>query len=166
MALDVYAPCPCGSGKKLKFCCLNIADDMDRISRLIDDNQLRQALHLLEGVRRKHPDNAWAVTTEAMVRIEEGESAAARDSLKAFLEKHPENEFATVIYATAALEADGLDAARNAIHRAFQKGAKHYPAMVSGLAGGMAAVFMSQGHILAAREHLVLSMRFAPERSR
>lgn len=20
--VDVYAPCPCGSGKKLKFCCL------------------------------------------------------------------------------------------------------------------------------------------------
>ena len=32
MPLNPYDPCPCGSGKKLKFCCQNIADEMERIT--------------------------------------------------------------------------------------------------------------------------------------
>jgi len=166
MALDVYAPCPCGSGKKLKFCCQNIADEMDRITRLIDDNQFRQALQLLAAVRRKHPDNAWAVTTEALVHLEEGEPAIARDSLHRYLEQHSDQDFATVIYATAVLQADGMDAARKPIHRAFQRAAKKFPAMVAGLARAMAAVMQARGRMLAAREHLALSMKFAPDKAR
>ena len=34
MEIDVYAPCPCGSGKKLKFCCAPIVEDMAKVARL------------------------------------------------------------------------------------------------------------------------------------
>jgi tetratricopeptide (TPR) repeat protein len=166
MAMDVYAPCPCGSGKKLKFCCLSIADDMDRISRLLEDSQLHQALQQLDQLERKHPGHAWAVTTRALVQIELGDGAAARDTLRPFVEQHPEHEFATVLYATAVFQADGMDAARKPIYRAFQKGARKYPTMVCGLAGVLAAQFRQQGQMLAAREHLSLALRFAPEQDR
>ncbi|MDZ4687286.1 MAG: tetratricopeptide repeat protein [Planctomycetaceae bacterium] len=166
MAMDVYAPCPCGSGKKLKFCCLNIADDMDRISRLIENHQPQQAIQQLDQLERKHPGHAWAVTTRAIVLIETGDSASAREALKPFVEQHPEHEFAAVLYATAVLQADGLDAARKPIYRAFQKGAKKYPSMVSGLAGAMSAGFRARGRMLASREHLSLSLRFAPDDDR
>lgn len=166
MAMDVYAPCPCGSGKKLKFCCLNIADDMDRISRLMESNQPQQAMQQLDALERKHPGHAWAVTTRAIVLIETGDAAAARDVLRPFVEQHPEHEFATVLYATAALQADGLDAARKPLYRAFQKGVKKFPSMVSGLAGVMAASFRQTGRLLASREHLSLALRFAPEAER
>jgi tetratricopeptide (TPR) repeat protein len=166
MAMDVYAPCPCGSGKKLKFCCLNIAEDMDRISRLMEDGQHQQALRLLDQLDRKQPGHAWTVTTRAIVLIEAGDSATARDALKPFIEQHPEHEFAAVLYATAVLQADGLDIARKPIYRAFQKGAKKYPSMVSGLAGAMSAAFRMRGRMLAAREHLSLALRFAPEADR
>ena len=75
MALDVYAPCPCGSGKKLKFCCPNLAEDMERVSRQMESNQPRQALQQLEVLDRRHPNNAWVVTTRALVQIEIGEAA-------------------------------------------------------------------------------------------
>lgn len=166
MALDVYAPCPCGSGKKLKFCCQNLAEDMDRISRLIENSQPRQALQQLEVLDRKSPGHHWVVTTRALVLLETGETLAARDLLKAFLEQHPENDFATVLYATAVFQHDGLDLARSAIARAFQKGARKHPSMVSGLAAAMASVFRARGRLLAAREHLALSLRFAPENQR
>jgi len=166
MALDVYAPCPCGSGKKLKFCCQNLAEDMDRISRLIENNQPRQALQQLEVLDRKSPGHHWVVTTRALVYLETGEVLAARDLLKYFLDQHPENEFATVLYATAVFQCDGLEAARPAIARAFQKGARRHPSMVSGLAAAMATVFRARGRLLAAREHLALSLRFAPEEQR
>ena len=33
MALDQYDPCPCGSGKKFKWCCLPIHVEIDRAYR-------------------------------------------------------------------------------------------------------------------------------------
>lgn len=166
MAMDVYAPCPCGSGKKLKFCCQNIAEDMDRISRLIENNQSRQALQQLEALDRKSPGHAWVITTQAVVLLETGETLEARNRLRQFIDKHPEHEFAAVLYAAATFQHDGLDAARAAISRAFQKGAKKHPSMLSGIAAAMSAVFRGRGRILASREHLALSLRFAPEEQR
>ncbi len=166
MALDVYTPCPCGSGKKLKFCCVDLAEDMERVSRQIESNQPRQALQLLEALDRRHPQNPWVVTTRALVQIEVGDAAAGRDLLRSFLEQHADHDFAIVLYATAAFQADGLDAAKKAIHRSFQRSLKRFPSMVAGLAGAMAAVFQSRGRMLAAREHLALAMRFSPDRER
>lgn len=166
MALDVYAPCPCGSGKKLKFCCATLADDMERITRQIESNQPRQALHQLETLDRKHPHHPWIATTRALVLIELREETTARDVLKSFLEHQPDHEFAIVLYATAVLQADGLDAAKKPIHRAFQRSVKRFAPMVSGLAGAMAALHHRRGQMLAAREHLALALRFAPDRDR
>ena len=35
MALDHYQPCLCGSGKKLKFCCGDLAPELEKIDRMI-----------------------------------------------------------------------------------------------------------------------------------
>lgn len=166
MAIDVYAPCPCGSGKKLKFCCVSTADEMDRISRLLNDHQVRQAQQLLEALLRKHPDNAWAITTQALVDLETGESGAASQRLRAFLEKHPENDFAVGLYATARLQHEGPEAARKDIQRALQRCPRRFPDLASGLLEVLSLNFLERGCYLAAREHLVLAMVFASEKNR
>ncbi len=166
MAFDPYAPCPCGSGKKLKFCCQAIADDMDRINRLIENQQLRAALHQLESLDRRQPQNEWITTTRALILIETGDAVAARDILKAWLATHPDAEFALCLFATAQLQAEGYDAAKKSIQKAFQRGAKVFPALVSGLAGAMAAVMDERRQPLAVRECLSLALRFAADRDR
>lgn len=166
MAYDPYAPCPCGSGKKLKFCCQAIADDMERINRLIEDNQLRAAAKQLEALDKRHPSMEWITTTRALVMIESHETLPARDLLKQWLSAHPDSDFATVLYALAALHADGYDAAKKPIQRAYQKGARKFPGIISGLAQTVAAVMMSREQPMAARENLSLSLRFAHEDDR
>jgi tetratricopeptide (TPR) repeat protein len=166
MAYDPYAPCPCGSGKKLKFCCHAIADDMERIHRLIENGQARAALQQLEILDRRQPNNEWVTTTRALVLLEMDESAAARDLLSTWVASHPDSEFAVCLYAAAQLDSDGLDAAKKAIQRAFQKGAKSYPQMISGLATTAAAIMEDRGEWMSAREYLTLALRFAPESDR
>lgn len=166
MAMDVYAPCPCGSGKKLKFCCQNLAEDMERISRLIDNHQPRQALAQLEALEKKHPEHPWVATTQAIVLLETGETQAARDRLKTYTERHPDHDMAAVLYAVAAYQHDGLESSRPIICRALQKGAKRQGAMVAGLTRAMAAHFGQQEQFLAVREHLALTLRFSPEEQR
>jgi len=166
MALDVYAMCPCGSGKKLKFCCIELADEIDLVSRMLENSQLHAAEQRLDQLARKHPENPWAVVTHAMIQLELNEPAAARDGLKPALTKLADNELVILLYATASFHADGYDASKSAIHRAFQKCAKKHPQMVAALADAVAASMLSNGKPLAAREHLVLAMRLAPEKDR
>ena len=166
MALSPYDPCPCGSGKKLKFCCQSISDEMDRAIRLMDGNQPRVALQQLEALARKHPTNTWIGTTRALILIELGEPTGARDILKSLLEHQPEHEFAIVLMATAMFQAEGLDGAKKAIHKAFQRAARKFPSMVAGLAGTMAMVLAQRHRTMAAREHLALALRLSPEERR
>lgn len=166
MSVDIYAPCPCGSGKKFKFCCSAIADDMDRIARLMEGNQPRVALQQLEILDRKHPKNAWIGTTRSMILLDMNEAPAARDQLRQVLETYPDNELAIALNAIAILRSDGPDAAKKAIHRAFQRSAKKLPSMVSDLAGAMASIHLEARHLMAAREHLALALRLAPEERR
>ncbi|MBS0203252.1 MAG: hypothetical protein JSS49_10165 [Planctomycetes bacterium] len=163
MPLAPYDPCPCGSGKKLKFCCQSIADEMDRALRLMDGNQPRVALQQLESLARKHPSNTWIGTTRALILLELGEAAASRDILRTLLGQNPDHEFSIVLLAASTFQAEGFDGAKKAIHRALQRGAKKFPAMVSGLAGAMGAVLAQRHKLMAAREHLALALRLSPE---
>ena len=166
MSVDIYAPCPCGSGKKLKFCCSAIVDEMDRIGRLMEGNQPRVALQQLEILDRKHPNNTWVGTTRGMLLLDLNESPAARDLLRQVLESDSDNELAIILYAVALMRSEGHDAAKKAIHRAFQRSAKKLPSMVSDLATSMAAMHAQHAHLMAAREHLALALRLAPEERR
>ncbi len=166
MPIDIYAPCPCGSGKKFKFCCSAIADEMDRIIRLMEGNQPRVALQQLDLLAKKHPQNAWVGTTRGMLLLDLNEGTTARDVLMQVLQEHPDNELAIVLYAAAMIRAEGFENAKRAIHRAFQRSAKKLPALVGDLAGSLAATHAASGHIMAAREHLALALRLAPEERR
>ncbi len=166
MPLSPYDPCPCGSGKKLKFCCQSISDEMDRALRLMEGHQPRVALQQLEMLARKHPQNTWIGTTRALILIELGDASTARDILRTVLEHHHDHEFSIVLMAAATFQADGFDVAKKAIHRAFQRGAKKFPSMVSGLAATIAAILAQRQQLMAAREHLALALRLSPEERR
>jgi tetratricopeptide (TPR) repeat protein len=49
--MDHYATCPCGSGKKIKFCCSNdLLPELDRIQRLASSKQLVAAVEQINHV--------------------------------------------------------------------------------------------------------------------
>lgn len=80
MPLDPYSPCPCGSGKKFRFCCQDIFQDIDRAFALDQDGQHETALRAMEEVVRKHPSNPEALGRQAALlyangRVEDAESA-------------------------------------------------------------------------------------------
>ena len=163
MSFDIYALCPCGSGKKFKFCCHALGDDMDRIIRLLDGNQPHVALQQLELLAKKHPTNAWVGTTRGMLLLELNEATTARDVLRQVLEEHPDNEMAIVLYAGAMIRAEGFENAKRAINRAFQKSAKKLPALVGDLAASASGIHATRSHLMASREYLALALRLAPE---
>ena len=80
MPLDLYSPCPCGSGKKFKWCCQNIFADIERAFAQASQGQHESALRIMEEVTRAHADNpeAWGRKAQLLFlagRTEEGEKA-------------------------------------------------------------------------------------------
>lgn len=57
MALDPYDPCPCRSGKKFKFCCQPLGSEISSIERLMEDENFKQALIVIDKVSQQHPLN-------------------------------------------------------------------------------------------------------------
>jgi tetratricopeptide (TPR) repeat protein len=80
MAFDPYAPCPCGSGKKFKWCCQPIHLDIDKAFQQEDEGQHEAALRIMAQVVAQHPANpeAWGRQAQLLYqndRVEEAEQA-------------------------------------------------------------------------------------------
>ncbi len=81
MAVDPYAPCPCGSGKKVKFCCSDLVGDIEKIHRMIEGDQPRAALRHAEQTLAKHPRRASVLDLKATLELALGETDAARATI-------------------------------------------------------------------------------------
>jgi tetratricopeptide (TPR) repeat protein len=80
MAIDQYASCPCGSGKKFKWCCHDIHAEIDKAFQQHNDGQHEAALQTMDGVVATHPDNpeAWGRQAQLLSlngRVEDAEKA-------------------------------------------------------------------------------------------
>ena len=58
MIVDAYKECPCGSGKKVKFCCsADIVNELDKVVRAMLGDQRRSALDQVERLDRSGSSN-------------------------------------------------------------------------------------------------------------
>src|SRR5262245_31204977 len=94
MALDQYLPCPCGSGKEFKWCCIPIHTESAHAFEQQAKGQHKAALRIMDEVVARHPDNpeAWclkAVLLFAQKRIDDAENA-----LQKALDLNPHHVFA------------------------------------------------------------------------
>jgi hypothetical protein len=58
MALDAYSPCPCGSGKKFKWCCQPFYSQIERAFSMDANGQHEAAEAALAQLAEQFPDNA------------------------------------------------------------------------------------------------------------
>jgi tetratricopeptide (TPR) repeat protein len=166
MEIDVYAPCPCGSGKKLKFCCAPIVEEMAKVARLQSGDQPRQALALVEKLAKANPTNAWVATTEAELLIGLHEPQQAKERIERLLKEPIDYPPAFAVLALASLFCDGYAAARPAIHRALQKCLTRFPQNVAMLVVAVAAQMQEEQHEMSARQYLSLAMRLFADEAR
>ena len=158
MPLDLYDPCPCGSGRKLKFCCRELSDDMERVLKFQENNQPRMALNALDELGRKHPENTWVRTTRGGLLFDGGDLEGAHRELAAVVAEDPEHGFALALVAMIRLSEVGYGEAREDIERALRRCVLVRPDMAGNLALGIAAWMRMEGELMASRQHLVLSL--------
>jgi tetratricopeptide (TPR) repeat protein len=163
MAIDPYAPCPCGSGKKLKFCCTDLAAEIEKISKLIASEQPHAALKHVEQLMAKEPDRASLLDIRAMLELSLHELDAAEKTLTRFLTVAPENPSA---HAQASLLAAARGHSAEAVSKlqdALERTDNAMPQRVFEAIGGVGHALLVDGDLIAARAHLLLYAGVAPE---
>jgi tetratricopeptide (TPR) repeat protein len=94
MAVDPYAPCPCGSGKKFKWCCQPIHAEIARAFEQQARGQNEVALRIMDEVIAKHPDNPEAWCQKAQLLFEQERADDAEVALQKALDLNPNYPFA------------------------------------------------------------------------
>ena len=110
MPLDAYNFCPCGSGKKIKFCCNDLLGELQKIDRMIEGEQYLGCLRHIEQLERKRADRACLMAIKGMLLRATGQMEAAAGHAAAFVEKHPENATALAESAIVTAAAEPRDA--------------------------------------------------------
>lgn len=102
MSLDHYAPCPCGSGKKLKFCkCIDQPHEYEKILKLIEGEQNLAAVDRINQLLEKTPNAAWLLAIKGELTLGMQELESFRDTANRFLKLKPDNPLALVMKAIA-----------------------------------------------------------------
>jgi tetratricopeptide (TPR) repeat protein len=93
MALDAYSPCPCGSGKKFKWCCQPIHVQIDEAFRQDADGQHEAALRIMDEVVAQHSANPEAWGRKAQLQHQNGRVDEAEATLQKALDVNPKYPF-------------------------------------------------------------------------
>lgn len=166
MSQDPYSVCPCGSGRKLKFCCGDILTDLIRIQRL-EENQPEAAEKQLRDLLAKFPNREVIVAELNTLLCRAGRYGDARELVTAFLKRNPDHPRGLVLLSRIALVTEGYESCRRLLHRTFQISSRTYPLEIAELAVAIGLYLVSVHEYMGGREHLALGARLAgPERGR
>lgn len=98
MALDHYSPCPCGSGKKLKFCkCLDQPQDYEQLLKLIEGGQGVAAVDRINQLLSKTPNAAWLLAIKGELTLSMQEIDSFKETAERFLKLKPDNPLALIM---------------------------------------------------------------------
>jgi tetratricopeptide (TPR) repeat protein len=91
--LDAYAPCPCGSGKKFKWCCQPIHAEIARAFQLDEQGQHETALRTMDAIVAQHADNPEAWGRKAWLLFQNEKPEEAEQALEKALALNPQYAF-------------------------------------------------------------------------
>src|SRR6266511_4415121 len=99
MDIDQYAFCPCGSGKKFKWCCQNIYRDIERAFTQLEQGQNESGLRIMNEVVQAHGNNPEAWGQLAQVQLALGNAEEAEKSLEKAFALNPSYPFGLLLQA-------------------------------------------------------------------
>ncbi len=150
MAVDSYAMCPCGSGKKLKFCCTDLVGEIEKIHRMIEGEQPRAALRHVEQTLATHSGRASLLDLKATLEMSLGDLDAARKTVKEFVAKNRDSATAHACEAILLAEDDRPREAVDSLQRALALVEREMPLRVFEALGAVGGALLEAGHILGA----------------
>ena len=161
MPIDPYSLCPGGSGKKIKFCCGDLLEDLNRLDKMVEGEQYVAALEQVDILLETHASNDSLLAMKARLLRTLGRLDEAAVSSDVFLQAHPHNPVALSESAIiAALKCDGRGGMAK-LQQAFAVSTKELYGRVYEAMGAVAAALLHEGEVCACRSLLQLQMMIA-----
>ncbi len=151
MPIDAYSPCPCGSGKKIKFCCKDLLGDLQKIERMLDGEQYMACLAHIERLEQTNPNRACLMATKTLLLRITGREEDARKAVKEFSDKHPDNPLALCDLALVTAMDESGRAGLAVLEKAIAASAGTFSGRLYEAISAIVQVLHSEGHFLAAR---------------
>lgn len=164
MPIDPYTVCPGGTGKKVKFCCPDLVQDLDKVQRMLEGDQPTACLDYLRKLDEKYPGRACLQSMRVPLESTVGDHGAAEATLAAFLKDHPDS---AVALAEKALQVAGGGEPITGIpwlQRAIAACGQEMPSQVYDAIGELALALLSAGEFVPAYAHLQLQVGFSQGR--
>jgi hypothetical protein len=155
MALDNYALCPCGSGKKVKWCSPKVLPEVQRVAEMAEDGQPESALRLLHKLAEQHPEpnclRMYIDVNIATVELMLGRHDAGMDRLKNAAEACPESGLPCSILAIIYERLGDAEEVVSCARRAFNRFPAEMASLRAKAALDMAASYLQLGRPIAAQ---------------
>lgn len=165
MALDPYQHCPCGSGKKIKFCCSkDIVGELDKLIRSVQGDQRVAALTTVSKLIDEKGPRLALLAIRADVELGLGKLDEADQTIDEFLGASPDNPVALALSSIHACGKNDLESAIEDLQQSLEHLDDAMPPSVYSAIGMVGQTLLANGDVLAARGHLLMQAGLAGER--
>ncbi|TWU58910.1 hypothetical protein Poly51_16900 [Rubripirellula tenax] len=159
MTVDTYAICPCGSGKKIKFCkCKDSVHELDEVMNMIEGGQVVPSLDRLSNILSENPDAAWALAIRGRLLLDLREYDSLADNADRFIRLQPSNPLALTQLAAALLFRGKQEEATSKMLEALTESGRDVDAFVLDVSSVLAYSLAQSGVFLTARVYATLAM--------
>ncbi|MDO5307881.1 MAG: hypothetical protein Q4G03_00060 [Planctomycetia bacterium] len=101
MAIDLYALCPGGRGKKINYCCPDHVKDLEQIDKMLESEQYAAGLAFVDNLLKTNPDCACFTEAKCLFQRMIGLWEDAWQTASDFVKREPNNVVALTELATA-----------------------------------------------------------------
>lgn len=161
-AMDPYASCTCGSGKKFKWCCQPIQQEIGQVFGLLEQGQAEAAVRMMEDVTQRHPDNPQVWGQKAQMQYLIGQHAEAEQSLDKAFALFPSYPFGYFLKATFRMNEGEIPGALLLLRKAAEAYDPNAHDLLAQIHVDIFNCEMKLNHPVAAHAALELASRFHP----
>ncbi|QEG00904.1 hypothetical protein Mal15_49800 [Stieleria maiorica] len=159
MSVDLYAVCPCGNGKKIKFCkCKDSVGQMDQVLKMIEGGQIVPGMDRLKSILEEHPDAAWALAIRGRLLLDLREYESLSENAERFIRLQPSNPLALTQRAAAQVFRQDVQGATDSLLEALNESGQEIDAFLMDVALIVAMGLAQSGVILSARVYSLLAI--------
>ena len=158
-SIDPYAICPCGNGKKIKFCkCQDSVGLLDSVATMIEGGQVVPALDKLSSILTDNPDAAWAYAIRGRLLINLREYDSLAENAERFVRLQPSNPLALTQRAAASVFKGRAEEATTTMLEALTESGRNVDSFVLDISTALAFALAQNGSFLTARVYAMLPM--------
>ena len=120
MALDQYSICPCGNGKKIKFCkCHDQLAEITKIDRMIQGEQGVAALDHMNQLLKTLPSEPWLLAMKCELLLKLHETESLEETSAKFIRLQPDNALAKMYRSLVAIMRGNVEEAAGLLVQAI-----------------------------------------------